>query len=166
MAAVAERAGVTRRALYLHFNRRADLVNALFGYIAETDGLAEATGRVWDAPDSAAALDQWAHLLATYHDLLLANTRAVQREHRLDTDAARHRSRVARAQVANCRRLAGWLDHEGRLAAPWTVATATDMLWALISTDMIERLVVDRRWSPRRLEQHLALLFRRTFVAA
>jgi hypothetical protein len=112
-----------------------------------------------------AALDRWARHLANYHPRLIAVTRAVEREHRRDSDAARHRSRVVRAQLANCRRLARWLDEDGRLAAPWTVATATDMLWALISTDMIEGLVVDRRWSRRRLEQHLAHLFRSTFVA-
>lgn len=165
MAAVAARAGVTRRALYLHFTNRANLVNALFRYIAETEGLAESTGRVWEAPDSPAALDQWARHLAHYHLRLVAITRAVERERDRDPDAARHQSRVVRAQLANCRRLATWLDEEGRLAAPWTVATATDMLWALISTDMIEGLVVHRRWSQRRLERHLAVLLRATFVA-
>jgi hypothetical protein len=30
---------------------------------------------------------------------------------------------------------------------------------------MIEALIVDRRWSRRRLAEHLALLFRSTFVA-
>jgi hypothetical protein len=39
------------------------------------------------------------------------------------------------------------------------------MLVALISSDMIEALIVDRRWSLQRLAQHLALLFRSTFVA-
>jgi hypothetical protein len=39
------------------------------------------------------------------------------------------------------------------------------MLFALISSDMIEALIVDRRWSRRRLAKHLALLFRSTFVA-
>jgi hypothetical protein len=39
------------------------------------------------------------------------------------------------------------------------------MLFALISSDMIEALIVDRRWSRRRLATLLALLFRSTFVA-
>jgi len=28
---------------------------------------------------------------------------------------------------------------------PWTVDTATDLVWALVSTDMIEGLLVERR---------------------
>lgn len=165
MAAVAEGAGVTRRAVYLHFASRADLVDALFEHIAGTEGLAESLERVWQSPDAAAALDEWAAHLARYHSRLLAVTRAVERVHRVDPDAAAHRARVVRAQVANCRRLAGWLALEGRLSPPWTVETATDMLWALISTDMIEGLLVDRRWSRTRLAERLGTLFRSTFVA-
>jgi AcrR family transcriptional regulator len=165
MHAVATRAGVSRRAVYLHFASRAALIDALFHHIAEREGLEDSVRRVWAAPDGAAALDEWARHLADYHARLLAVTRAVERVRRDDADAARHRRRVVDAQMANCRKLAVRLDEEGKLAAPWTVATATDMLWALISTDMIEGLLVDRRWSRRRLAEHLALLLRSTFVA-
>ncbi len=34
MAAIAERAGVTRRSAYLHFASRAEVVDALFAYVA------------------------------------------------------------------------------------------------------------------------------------
>lgn len=164
MAAVAARAGVSRRAVYLHFASRAALVDALFRHIAEHEGLDDSTRRVWAAPDGVAALDEWARHLAHYHARLIAVSRAVDRVRRDDADAARHRRRVVRAQLANCRRLAVRLDKEGRLAPPWTVDTATDMLWALISTDMIEGLLVERRWSRRRLAQHLAVLLRSTFT--
>src|ERR687898_305678 len=79
-----------------------------------------------------------------------AVTRAVERVHRVDPDAADHRAHVVKAQLDNCHRLASWLHEEGRLAPPWTVDTATDMLWALISTDMIEGLLVGRRSPPSR----------------
>jgi hypothetical protein len=39
------------------------------------------------------------------------------------------------------------------------------MLFALISSDVIEALLRDRQWSRRRLSHHLALLFRSTFVS-
>lgn len=38
------------------------------------------------------------------------------------------------------------------------------MLFALVSSDVIEALIVDRRWSRSRLSAHLALLLRSTFV--
>ena len=126
MSAVTERAGVSRGAAYLHFASRADLVAALFQHVAETEGLQESTDRVWQAPNAIAALDEWARHLARYHPRVLTVTRAVERVRHVDTDAAEHRARVVAAQLANCRRLAAWLNDEGRLAAPWTVDTATD----------------------------------------
>jgi hypothetical protein len=38
------------------------------------------------------------------------------------------------------------------------------MLWAMISTDLIERLLRERRWSTRRLASALSIVFERTFV--
>jgi hypothetical protein len=42
--------------------------------------------------------------------------------------------------------------------------TAADMLWALMSSEMLERLLSDRGWSPNRLAVHLASLLGRTFT--
>jgi hypothetical protein len=91
--------------------------------------------------------------------------RAVQRVWRDDPDASAHRARVVEAKLTNCRRLAGWLAEEDRLAPGWTTASASDMLFALIASDVIEALIVDRHWSRARLAEHLALLFRSAFVA-
>ena len=165
MTAVAERAGVTRRAVYMHFPSRAELVSGLFDHVARVEGLADSLREVWAAPDAIAALDAWAAHLARYHPRVLAVDRAVQRMWRLDPDAAAHRKRVVAEKLSNCRRLARRLDDEGRLAAGWTPESAADMLFALISSDAIEALIVDRRWSRQRLADHLGLLLRSTFVA-
>jgi AcrR family transcriptional regulator len=165
MTAVADRAGVTRRAVYMHFPTRGELIGSLFDYVAGVEGLAESVSAVWEAPDAVAALDAWAQHLARYHPRLLAVDRAVQRVWRHDPDAAAHRERVVAAKLANCRRLARWLAQEGRLASAWSTEAAADMLFALISSDLIEALIADRRWSRRRLAEHLSLLLRSTFVA-
>ena len=165
MAAVAERAGVSRRAVYLHFASRAELLTELFGYVSEQEGLASSLEPVWEAPDAAAALDQWARHLARFHPRVLAVARAIQRVRRIDPDAAGHWELVMADQQACCRRLAIWLAREHRLAPPWTVQTAADMLWALMSFDLLEELLVDRGWSPQRYRTYLAALFRSTFVS-
>lgn len=165
MAAVAQRAGVTRRALYLHFASRTELLTALFAHINETGDLAASTRPVWEAPDATSALDEWAGHLARYHPRLIRIGRALQRARDTDPDAAAHWELVTRDWRAHCRRLATWLEREGRLAQPWTVQTATDMLWVLMSFDVIEGLAVERRWSRRRLADSLARLFRATLVA-
>src|SRR5262245_61168968 len=164
MAAVAERAGVSRRAVYLHFASRTELLTELFGYVSEQEGLAASLQPVWQAPDAAAALDQWARHLARFHPRVLAVAHAIQRVRRADPDAAQHWQLVMADQRANCHRLAAWLSRERRLAPPWTVQTATDMLWALMSYDLLEELLVDRGWSTRRYRTYLAALLRSTFL--
>lgn len=163
MAAVAERAGVTRRSLYLHFASRADLVGALFDYVVETERLAESAARVWAAPDASSALDEWARHLARFHPQVSGVVRAIEQVHRRDRDAAAHRRRYLEDQLAACRRLAAWLASDGELAPAWTVETAADMLFGLIAGDLFERLVTERRWSRQRLAERLTILLRATF---
>jgi AcrR family transcriptional regulator len=164
MKAVADRAGVTRAAVYLHFPTRAHLVNALFDHMADAANLAESLSHVWSASDAASALDEWARHLARYHVRLLAVDRAVQRVRHIDADAAAHWKRVSAAKLANCRRLTTRIAAEGSLAAPWTPSTAADMLYALSTSDVVESLIVDRRWSRRRFVEHLGALLKSTFV--
>jgi AcrR family transcriptional regulator len=164
MAAVADRAGVSRRAVYLHFASRTELLTALFGYVSEQEGLAASLQPVWEAPDAAAALRQWAAHLARFHPRILAVARALQRVRRGDPDAAAHWRLVMADQQACCRRLAARLAGEGRLARGWTVPAAADMLWALMSFELLEELLVDRGWSPARYRAHMARLLASTFL--
>jgi AcrR family transcriptional regulator len=164
MAAVAERAEVSRRAVYLHFASRAELAVALFNNVSEAEGLAGSLLPVWAAPDAEAALEEWARHLARFHPRILAVARAIERVRRVDDDAAAHWDVVMRDQQDCCRRLADWLAREDCLPAFWKPATAADMLWALMSFDLLEELLVDRGWSPRAYGDHLAMLFRSTFV--
>jgi AcrR family transcriptional regulator len=164
ITSVAARSGVTRRSVYLHFGSRAALIGALFDHVAETEGLAESVATVWAAADASAALDAWAAHLADYHPRLLALDRAIEQARHRDPDAAMHRRRVMSEKLRHTRRLARWLDDDGVLAPQWTVQSAADMLYALISSDMIEALLVDRRFSRARLAESLATLFRNTFL--
>lgn len=164
MAAVAERAGVSRRAVYLHFNSRTDLVTALFDYVSREEGLAESVRAVWDSPSAVEALDEWARHLARYTPRVLAVDNAVELVRDQDDDARKHHRTVVRQQRANARRLIRWLHDDGVLAPGWTVDTATEMCWALMSPDVVRRLVVDLHWSRRQLAEHLIRTFRSVFV--
>jgi len=166
MSGTAEAAGVSRRTVYLHFPSRADLLVALFDHVNETEDLAGSLAPVWAAPDSVAALEEWARHLGRFHPRILSVARAIHRDRRFDPDAAAHWAVVMRDQRRVCRRLVRWLQREQRLAPQWTLSTATDMVWALMSFDLLEELVTDCGWSTSRYAEHLAQLLRATFVAA
>jgi hypothetical protein len=89
---------------------------------------------------------------------------AVEQERHTDADAAAIRENIQKRWMLGCRRLAGWLADDGVLAEQWTVDAAADMMWALMSWDLLERLFVDRGWSRQRYADHLAVLLRATFV--
>lgn len=165
MGDVADRAGVTRRAVYLHFSSVSALVAALFDHVAETEGLPASVQRVFDAPDAVRALEAWARHLAEYHPRVMAVDQAVQRVERVNADAAAHRARVSAAQADTCRHVATRLHDEGRLAAGWTVDTATDALYGLIATELFIRLIDHRGWTQEQLADGLARLLRSTLVA-
>jgi AcrR family transcriptional regulator len=165
MATVAERAGVTRRSVYLHYASRAELVAALFEYVNQAEGLADSQAAVWAAPDAVTALAEWAAHIARYMPRILSVARAVEQVHRVDPDAGSQRARAMRSRHGACRRLMTRLADEGRLADTWTVDEAADMLMALTSLDFVETLLVDRRWSRRRFVEHYQTLLYATFVA-
>jgi AcrR family transcriptional regulator len=165
MTAVAERAGVTRRSVYLHFPSRADLVGALFDHVAQHEQLDVSLAAVWAAPDARGALEEWARHVARYHPRLIAVDRAVERVHRSDPDAAAHRARVHAEKLAHCKRLASRVARDGRLAHPWTSRSAADAIFAITTTDLVAALIIERRWSRTRFAAHLGLILTATFLA-
>lgn len=164
MGAVAARAGVSRRAVYLHFSSRADLLAAVLLHLGETEELGESLQRVWNASDAVAALDEWARHLARAHPRLMPVALAVEQVRRTDPDAAAMREEIMRRWSMGSRRLMTWLADEGRLAPAWTVDSAADMMWALMSWDVLEGLLVDKGWSRERYADHMAVVFRSAFV--
>jgi AcrR family transcriptional regulator len=164
MGAVAERAGVSRRAVYLHFASREQLLLALFHHVGQIEDLAGSLRPVYDALDAVSALDAWAAHLATFHTRIAPVAGAIERARRSDADAATHWSLVMQDRYRVCNDLATRLDREHRLSLYWTVDTAADMLFALMSSGVLESLTIDRGWSTEQFRDHLAVLLRSTFV--
>jgi AcrR family transcriptional regulator len=164
-AAVADRAGISRRGVYPHFRSRTELVTGLFHYVNETEDLEGSLRPVWAAPDAVTALDEWARHLARYHSRMIPFARAIERVRHPDEDAALHWDIVLRHWYTCCRRLADRLADEGRLAQSWTTGSAADMLWALMSFDVLEGLLRARGWSPLEYTERLGTLLRSTFAA-
>lgn len=133
--------------------------------MSDREQLAASLQRVWRAPGPVAALSEWARHLARFHPRIMDVDLAAECERYSDPDAAAHRATVIADQRAACRRLAGWLHDEGALAPSWTPATATDMLWALMSSALLRALLVDCGWSTRSYARQLAALLVRTFVS-
>ncbi|HVM53249.1 MAG TPA: TetR/AcrR family transcriptional regulator, partial [Acidimicrobiales bacterium] len=156
--------GVSRRGLYLHFPSRADLLLAVHAHIDQRLDLDSSIRPILEASDSVTALEEFVAHLARYHPkigridaALLASTD--------DPDVAELVERGARHWHNGCRAITRRLADEHRLAAPWTVDTAADLLWTFMFPETLERLTRQRRWSLRRYTESLTVLLRRALVA-
>ena len=77
MEAVAERAGCSRRALYLHFASRADLLVSLIGFIDDTVGIEEARAVYDEAEDEVGQVRAAGLFLGRYHTKIAPVVRAI-----------------------------------------------------------------------------------------
>lgn len=155
MEDVARAAGCSRRAIYLHFSSRTELLLALPDYIDQQEGLRESVSRIWDAPHAMAGLEAFTNHITEYHPKIAATVRAVDVARRSDIDAAALWADRMDAWHAMCARLAAWLEHDGVLAAHHSVDTAADVLWAMMSVRLWEDLVESRGWQPQHFRKLL-----------
>lgn len=166
MAAVAQAAGVSRRGLYLHFPTRGQLFIDLMTHVDDALDLAGSLRPIQEAADSLEALDAFADHVAGYHSRLVGVVRAVDRGREGDADLAALWDRSTSAWYGGCRRLAEALAAEGHLAAPWTPDTAADLMWALMSIELVDDLTGDRGWSTDELAERLRVLLHRTLCGS
>lgn len=164
MASVAQAAGVSRRGAYMHFASIEDLIGALRQHLGETEGLEESLQRVWDSPDAASALDEWARHIARAHPKILAVSRAIERSRSTDHPTADLHDEAMAHWHRGCTRLATWLAEDGVLAEDWTVDEAADWLWGLMSWDFLARMIGERGWSPEQFGERYAAMIRGTLL--
>lgn len=164
MSALATKAGVSRRTVYLHFSSRADILQALFGYLGSAGRLAETLDRVWQAPDSIVAVQLWAQHIAIAHPKIMTVSRSLEGVRGAEPEAATMWDQAMSGWQAGARRLVDWLNAEGHLSGDWTVESATDGVWALMSFELLERLTVDRGWSTEQYAGFMESTLLRTFT--
>jgi AcrR family transcriptional regulator len=162
---VAEQAGFSRQAVYLHFGSKAGLLTELARYQHERTGIAALADRaVWSAPDATAALDAWVALLVAFMPKIIGFVKALDGARRSESDAAMVWHDQSEDRLRGCRRLAEWLKRDGALAPGWTISNAADLIWAVASPRMYEELVVDRGWTPSQFTRHLQVTLRKALL--
>lgn len=164
MERIAREAGTSRRAVYLHFASRTDLMIALLDHTDAKLDLQASVRPIQEATTLPDALDAWAAHVASYHHRLLPMVRTIDHARRTDPDAQALWDAAMANWSASCRGFAEQANAAGQLAAPWDVETAADLLWALMGVELLEDLVEDRGWSEAQYAQRLGLLARRTLL--
>lgn len=164
MERIAGRAGISRRAVYLHFATRTDLLLALVAHVDDAGGLAERGRRVREASSGTEALDEFVALNAAYNPEIDGVARALERARDVDEAAAAAWQDRMSGRRRMCRWIARRLDDEGSLAPGWSVEAAADLIWTLTNIPVWRDLVRDRGWSQRRYRDRIGEVLRATLV--
>ncbi|MEJ2600849.1 MAG: TetR/AcrR family transcriptional regulator [Anaerolineales bacterium] len=164
---IADLAGVSRQAIYLHFGSRVGLMVAAVQHIDEVARFGERTQHVRDQADSLAALDLfiafWADYIPTIYGV--AKQLLIMRESD-EGAAAAWKDRNTSLRNGPCRYLIERLEQDGRLDPRWKTEAAIDVLWTLLSIQTWESLVIERGWSKQQYSTKLRLMIQRVLIKA
>lgn len=158
MAQIAERAGVSRQALYLHFADRTSLFLEVSRVADATTRTPDRQRRVDDAPTGRDALREAIALQAWLKPRLRGIATALDVLRRTDPAADAAWKEREHARLQRCEQVVRRLDAEGDLASAWEVRTAAQSLWAMTSQRVWDDLVVDQGWSTAQYREHLTEL--------
>ncbi len=163
--AIGREAGVSRQAVYLHFQSKAGLLLALVEHVDEQHDLAASIAPIALAPDGPSMLDALVEHTASYTPLIHRIATLLDTARRTDPDAeAAWQNRMADRRAGH-RRLAARLAQEGRLDRGWSIEGAADLLWTLTSIRVWEDLVIERGWPRTRYIRHLRQVLRASLLA-
>jgi len=164
MTDIAQAAGISRQALYLHFATRAELLIAATHYLDEIKGSDDRL-----APSRAAAsglerldayIEAWGAYIPEVYGIAKAFLAMSDSDEAADT-AWRQRMQDMRE---GCEAAIEDLDRDGMLALAFTREQATDLLWTMLSVRSWENLTVECGWSQSDYIRSLKHAARRIFV--
>lgn len=164
MTDIAKAAGISRQAVYLHFESRADLFIETTLYM---DRLKDTDARL--APSRAARtgidrLDAFVDAWTSYIPEIYPMARAMLILKETDSEAEKAWSQRMEDMREGCEAAIDALARDKNLSGAMPPKQATDFLWTLLSIRNWEHLTQDCGWPQKRYRQHIKATARTLFV--
>lgn len=160
---VAEQAGVSRQALYLHFGDRQGLILALVRHMDESLALDDRLDDVYSAKEGRELLERAMRLNTEFWGKVAPVAGVLVGGREDDALGRAWQDRMAFRRTA-FRRMADRLDDLGGLASPWDVDDAADLLYALTHFDSWRQLTGELGWSDDHYVEAMTRLLARTLL--
>jgi len=164
MSDIAEKAGISRQALYLHFKTRTELLVATTFYVDEISDMEARLRASREATSGLERLDAFIEAWAGYIPEIYGVAKALMAMG--DTDEAAGAAWAQRMQDMRegCEAALVALNAEGTLVGELSVDKATDVLWTMLSVRNWEQLTRECGWSEEQYIETLKLSAHRIFV--
>jgi len=165
MSDVAKSAGISRQAVYLHFDSRTELMIATSNYVDEIKGLDERLNKFKTASTGTELLEACIDVWGNYIPEIIGIAKALLATK--DTDeamAATWNSNMACLREI-CKKTIVTLESEGILAQEWSQEEAIEMFWTMISIYNWEQLTTECGWSTAQYIDRMKVLLKRTFIS-
>lgn len=164
MSDIAKAAEVSRQAIYLHFKSQTDLMVATVQFGDEVQGAATLV-EPWKKAAGVEKLDTWIEFWGNYIPRIFGVAKALMLARETDEAAAAAWDDRMNDVRRSCRKTMQELSAKGLLDDVWTVKTASELLWTMLSIPAWEQLTVSCGWSNKQYVGRMKLLARQTFLA-
>ncbi|WP_342070291.1 TetR/AcrR family transcriptional regulator [Yoonia algicola] len=147
---IAKASGISRQALYLHYPNRAELLIAATKYLDERVNIDDSLAESRTATDGKARLSAFMRAWGNHIPVIYGIGRALMAMSETDTEARAAWDNRMAAVRHGCAAAVKALIRDGVLRADLTEASATDLLWTLLSVRNWEALTQTCGWSQDR----------------
>ena len=166
MTDVAKAAGISRQAIYLHFESRADLLIETTFYLDRLKSTDQRLAASRSAKTGVERLDAFVTAWAGYVPEIYPMARALLAMKDTDAEAAAAWNQRMQDMREGCEAAIKALARDDMLAAGFSIRQATDLLWTLLSIRNYEHLTGDCGWSKSQYQKTLRTTARDLFVEA
>ena len=163
MGDIAKAAGVSRQAIYLHFKSQTDLMVATVQFGDELQGASQLV-EPWKKATGADKLDTWVEFWGNYIPRIFGVAKALMLARETDEAAAAAWDDRMSDVRKSCRKTIQELSSNGLLHDTWTVKSASELLWTMLSISSWEQLTVSCGWSTKQYVERMKTLARQTFL--
>ncbi|MFZ4603402.1 MAG: TetR/AcrR family transcriptional regulator [Caulobacterales bacterium] len=164
MTDIADRAGVSRQAVYLHFATRAELLAAATHYIEDVHGSQERLAASRAARTGLERLDAYIDAWGNFIPDIFGAAKALMAMSDADDAAATTWRARMRDMREGCEAAILALKRDKMLAPRYSPAQATDLLWMLLSVRNWEHLNITCGWSQTQYIDAMKAMARDLFV--
>lgn len=164
MLDIARAAGISRQAVYLHFESRSDLLIATTRYLDDVLELDKRYKVVQESSSGVERLETFIEFWGNYIPNIYGIAKALLAALETDEAAAAAWNDRMDAVKGGCRTIIEALREDECLCDEWSVDEATDLLWTLLSVRNWEQLTIASKWSTREYILSMQALAKRSFV--